>query len=373
MAKFPQRLEGWPYKVLIICRRGLSDIIWALPLITAIKSLFPTAKIDWMIDDKYADFISCVKGVDDKVIYPRGDVWPLLKPFKPLFRPLVQALQIVRSFIAKLRDRLYPASFDVEATIAARLLTYLASIRLRVGRKKSFGLHSLNNYAVPVELFSEGHAIDRNIALLYGWAKDLKLKPEPPEIILPEETLKRRDEFLEKIKIEKRRYVVMHPGAPYPSRQWSGDGYAELAKSLYENYGYKSVLTWGVGEKGCAWEVVDKAGLENAFLAPDCDLLLLTAIIKEAVLCVAPDTGPLHLASALKIPTVGLYGTTDPAERRPYWGCSRVVSRYPDAKNWAEKKLALDVCPIMQEIPSEEVFAAAAAALEEAAKTGNNL
>jgi ADP-heptose:LPS heptosyltransferase len=96
MAKFPQRLEGWPYKVLIICRRGLSDIIWALPLITAIKSLFPTAKIDWMIDDKYADFISCVKGVDDKVIYPRGDVWPLLKPFKPLFRPLVQALQIVR-------------------------------------------------------------------------------------------------------------------------------------------------------------------------------------------------------------------------------------------------------------------------------------
>jgi heptosyltransferase-1 len=104
--------------------------------------------------------------------------------------------------------------------------------------------------------------------------------------------------------------------------------YAEVASGLIER-GYEVVVNAGPGEEPLAEWIAEKTS--GAARAVKCTLAQLIALMRRIRLTIAGDTGPLHLASALGCPVVGIYGPTDPSRNGPFGTRSRVL-RSPESR-----------------------------------------
>jgi ADP-heptose:LPS heptosyltransferase len=110
--------------------------------------------------------------------------------------------------------------------------------------------------------------------------------------------------------------VVLHPGAALPARRWPAERWAEVARRLQDE-GHVVVLTGGPDERGLAEQVALDGGVPaDRVLAGRTSPVELAGVIGAARLVLAPDTGVAHLATALRTPSVLLFGPTPPA----LWG-----------------------------------------------------
>ena len=111
-------------------------------------------------------------------------------------------------------------------------------------------------------------------------------------------------------------YIVVNPGGGWRSKCWPAERYGELCAEMWNRHGLRAVVNAGPGEEELAGGVVRAAGLAKPFVVQPA-LPELAAILAQARLVVAADTGPLHLAAALGTHVVGLFGPTDPARNGP--------------------------------------------------------
>jgi heptosyltransferase-1 len=122
-------------------------------------------------------------------------------------------------------------------------------------------------------------------------------------------------------------FVLLSPGAGWGAKRWPAARYGAVAKNLGEA-GFAVVVNCGPGEEPLAQEIARAGGPVVQILA--LDLAELVAVTRVAALVIAGDTGPMHLASALNIPVVAIFGPTDPARNGPFHGRSRVL-RHPES------------------------------------------
>ena len=113
-------------------------------------------------------------------------------------------------------------------------------------------------------------------------------------------------------------FVVINPGAGWPSKTWPADWYGAVAKHVGQTRSLPTVVVWaGDEERRVADRIVARSG-GHAVGAPSTNLLELAAVLREARIVLGSDTGPLHLAVAVGTPCVGLYGPTRPEDCGPY-------------------------------------------------------
>jgi heptosyltransferase-1 len=119
------------------------------------------------------------------------------------------------------------------------------------------------------------------------------------------------------------KFAVLNPGAGWGAKRWPPERYGEVARELADS-GISSILNYGPGEE----ELVRIAeGTSGGAARPmNCTLTELIALTRRARLFIGGDTGPLHLAAALQVPVVAIYGPTDPARNGPY-GTRSIVFR----------------------------------------------
>ena len=112
-------------------------------------------------------------------------------------------------------------------------------------------------------------------------------------------------------------FYVLNPGGGWLSKCWPAERYGELHRKLAQRHGWHGVVTVGPGEENLAHDLIHAAGNEPPVEIP-LALGPLMALLRRAKFMVSADTGPLHLASALGTPVVGLFGPTDPARNGPF-------------------------------------------------------
>jgi heptosyltransferase-1 len=122
--------------------------------------------------------------------------------------------------------------------------------------------------------------------------------------------------------------VLINPGAGWGAKQWPPERYGEVARALAAD-GLKTLINYGPGEESLARAVEEASG--GAADAVPCTLGELIALTRRARLFIGGDTGPMHLAAALAIPVVGIFGPTDPARTGPY-GARSIVLRSPESR-----------------------------------------
>ena len=130
------------------------------------------------------------------------------------------------------------------------------------------------------------------------------------------------------------RYVLMNPGAGWGAKRWPAERYAAVAAEL-ARMGHATVVNVGPGEERMVEGIC--AGAEDSTFAMNGSIGQLIACTRRARLFIGGDTGPLHLAAALQVPVVGIYGPTDPARNGPFQ-TRALVLRHPESKRDHSRK-----------------------------------
>jgi ADP-heptose:LPS heptosyltransferase len=151
-------------------------------------------------------------------------------------------------------------------------------------------------------------------------------------------------------------FTILNPAGGWASKLWPAERFGELARGLRQR-GLRSIVTWGPGEERLADQVV-AASDGAAVRSFRTSLLAFVELARRARLVVAADTGPLHLACAVRAPVVALFGPTDPARNGPF-DPEDVVVRKPPPCAPCYSRGCTRHAGIMAEIPVEKVLAAA--------------
>jgi heptosyltransferase-1 len=120
-------------------------------------------------------------------------------------------------------------------------------------------------------------------------------------------------------------FAILNPGAGWGAKRWPAERYGRVARALAED-GVRAIINYGPREEDLAYAA--EAASDGAAVALKCSITELIALTRRARLFIGGDTGPLHLAAALQVPVVAIFGPTDPARNGPYGTCS-VVLRNP--------------------------------------------
>jgi heptosyltransferase I len=155
--------------------------------------------------------------------------------------------------------------------------------------------------------------------------------------------------------------ALINPGAGWGAKRWPVERYAEVAEGMIRR-GFRVIVNAGPGEEELAQFIARET--RGAAVALCCSLDQLIALTGRVRLAIAGDTGPLHLACALRRPVVGIYGPTDPSRNGPFGTRFRVL-RSPESRRDHTRHSAPEAG--MLSISSEDVLQAADALLHESA------
>lgn len=296
----PQINVGQSPRVLIPRLSHIGDCILTLPVVNAIKDRFPDSFIAWAIESP-GDFL--VKGcdaVDQVITIPKG--W-LKKP--------MQAWSLRR----QLRAFDFDISIDPQSLTKSAGIGWMSGAKQRIGLTKPWGRELapwLNNINVSVKL---KHVVDRSLEMLE--VIGITNPAARFDLQVPDSAISFASAIAADSKL-KSGFVVINPGAGWKSRQWSNKRFGAVASYLREEYGLASLVSWfGDQEEQMADEIVASSD-GHAIKAPSTRLWELAALIQRSRFFVGCDTGPSHLAGALSVPCVTLFGTTEPNVSAPY-------------------------------------------------------
>ncbi len=126
------------------------------------------------------------------------------------------------------------------------------------------------------------------------------------------------------------RWGAVLPGGSWESKRWSAEGFAAIARTMAERCGHPTLIVWGPPEEEDARRIAALAG-EGARLAPPSSIREMAALLAEAALLVSTDCLGRHLAIAAGVPTLGIFGTTDPRDWTPRTGLHPTIGG-PDGR-----------------------------------------
>lgn len=326
-------------RFLLVRLGSLGDVIHAIPAAAALRAHAPDARIDWLVDPRYAGVVQMVRGVDHAIaVDPRGSKGELLAA--------IRALRATR----------YDASFDVQGLIKSAVLTRLAGARRTFGLPKAHLRESLARffYTDTPDLGGAAHVVHKALAMVAAVgavrsvpAFPLNLPPSPPA-----EQMSRRHPA---------GFALLNPGGAWPNKQWPAERFGELAARIRASHGLPSVVIWGPGEEGRAAQVV-AASQGAAEISPPTRIADLFGLSQTARVVVSGDTGPLHIAGAVGAPLVALFGPTI-AERNGPWAPADVVVARTDRCVCLYQRQCRRGARCIDDIGVDEVAAAVAARL----------
>ncbi|RME72372.1 MAG: lipopolysaccharide heptosyltransferase family protein [Planctomycetota bacterium] len=299
-----------PQRILIVRLSALGDVVHALPVLDALRTAFPRARIDWWIEHRFASLLEPHPQIDH--------VWRWRRERgRGLGGVLRDAHALLRCAGAIRRVR-YDWAIDVQGNLRSGLCTLLSGARWRVG-------FAHGDTTEPAHAFYDRrvrgprgrvHRVRKNLALLE--ALGIPVASARPQLAASDTARQRMRTALGPH--AERPFVALHPGVSRfgAFKRWAPERFAALATALHRERGLPSLVTWGPGERAVAERVCALAP-RAARLAPATGSLdELMALYERARLVIGVDTGPLQVAAALGTPTLTLFGPKDPHVHGPW-------------------------------------------------------
>ncbi|MGA6826596.1 lipopolysaccharide heptosyltransferase II [Nitrospira sp. NS4] len=300
-------------RILLIKPSSLGDIIHALPALSALRRRFPQAHITWLVKREWAQIVEGHPDLNEVIAADlRWPSWPRL--------------------VARLRRAQYDLVIDLQGLLRSGLLTQLTGASVRIGfaagregsrwcytdRVVLAGSESLAWRLIPV------HAVDRNLALVAHVGADVTR----PRFVFPDLTQEDRrvTQMLGDHGIRPGdRMIAVAPVDRHRVRSWPLERFAEAAAQLAALWQVKVVVLGTSGQREIVQPFVRRMSSGVVDLVGKTTIRELAAMLRRATLLLANDSAPLHLASALGVPVVGLFGPTSVVRARPYGDRHRIV------------------------------------------------
>lgn len=350
-----------PRTILIVKLSAIGDVVQTLPMAEALREQFPTARIDWLVEEEASDLLLGHPALD-RVLVSRRKYW--LKQLRQKGqRRLV--IQEILKFLRSLRSIEYDWVIDNQGLFKSGLMVLLSRGKRKIGFQPAAGIADEGNYLFTRERYKplsiEKHALERYLDLI----RQLGVKINKPVLKFPV-----ADELRERVKakffqkgLSLSPLVVIHPLAKWPTKQWPAKNFARLADNLLD-LGTTVVFTGSSEDRGEIKKICElmNHNLQDLNLAGRTSLKELAALFSLANLVITTDTGPMHLAAAVQAYVIALFGPTAPWRTGPYGPNHVIIRKNLPCSPCLQKTCSAKRC--MELISVEEVLAAAKEKLE---------
>ncbi len=297
-----------PKSICILRLSAIGDVCNACAVVQAIQRQWPTTHITWIMGKLEAQLLGDLENIEvlsfDKKKGLKGylEIWSLLKGRK--FDALLHMQTALRASIVSLGVKAkYKLGFDAQ----------------RSSDMQSFFI----NHKVPSP--KSAHVLDG----FTQFAKELGVTDLSLHWNIP---ISEQDEQWASVKVNNKATVVVVPAASKSYKNWTAKGYAQVIEHLVKK-GFQVILAGSPAqvEIDLAAQVVKESQANVVNLVGQSSLKQMLALLKQAKLVIAPDTGPAHMAVAVNTPVLGLYAHHNPLRTGPYLYRDYVVSAYQEA------------------------------------------
>lgn len=286
-------------RVLLIKTSSLGDVIHTLPALTDAMRAIDGIRFDWVVEENFAD-IPALHPAVDQVIPVAIRRWR-----KNLLKTWFSGEW--KAFKKRLKNTQYDLVIDAQGLLKSAWLTRYSDAPI-AGFDDKCAREPLASYFYDHKYFVEPqqHAVER-VRQLLAQALHYQLSPEMGDYAL------KREQFLD---TTSEPYIVFLHGTTWKSKHWPEENWVALAKKLDEQ-GWVIRLPWGNENERARAERIAKQ-IQHGQVLPRLGLTGMARQIAGASACVAVDTGLGHLAAALDVPCISLYGPTLPGKVGAY-------------------------------------------------------
>ncbi len=329
--------------MLIVKPSSLGDVVHSLPFLNAMKRCFPDAEIHWVVAKGLEDLLEGHPMID-KLIVINKDLWKKLSQTG-------KTLKEIRELFKQLRNEKYDIVVDLQGLLRSGLITWATHAPVRIGFQEAREGSRLF-YTKKVKTSRDMHAVDRymKIAAELGCDGHERVFPFPHSPKASDETGK-----LSSLGP----YAVLVPGARWKTKIWPAESFGKVASMLP----LRSVIVGCSADKTIGDEVVSRSGKKAISVVGETSIKKLIDVMRTAEVVITNDSGPMHIAAALNIPVIAIFGPTSPHKTGPY-GKGHVVLQSRAECVPCFRRACRDNIRCMKEITPEAVYHEAMKILE---------
>jgi heptosyltransferase I len=309
-------------RMLIVRLGAMGDVIHGLHAAAALRAAFPETLVGWLIEERWAELLCTLPTPRSG---PRSAQRPLVDRVHTVntgqwrHAPFSAATwERVAASLSDLRAARYEIAIDLQGAVRSSLLARWSGAPVIYGAAQP--RENLATMFYTRRIISGGeHIVQQNLSLAEAVARrTLKIPP----VQLPRDPAAEQECDQRLTAKAMQEFLLLNPGAGWGAKQWPAERYGQVAKQLLQD-GLKSLINIGPGEEDLAHAVeAASGGAAETFSGSFTQLIALT---RRARLFIGGDTGPMHLAAALGVPVVAIFGPTDPARNGPFGTRARVL------------------------------------------------
>jgi heptosyltransferase I len=296
-----------PEELFVLRFSALGDVCQMVPVIRSISSQWPDTRITWCLGRQEYELLGDIPGIDF-VLFEKSHGWRAYRDLRSKMK--------TRYF-----DVLMHAQFSMRSNLASRMIK--AGIRLGYDRQRSKDLHSLFiTNRIPQNRGQ--HVMDGYFS--FAEALGITRREIRWEIPIPEAA-----QAFARRKLPKDDPVLMvNPCSSHPLRNWATENLAKVADYAAAHHGFQVVLCGGTTRR----EAIAGEKIASVMRNPVINLIgkdtikQLLAMLAHARLLITPDSGPMHMATAVGTPVIGLHAASNPERSGPYFSRQWCVDRY---------------------------------------------
>ncbi len=325
-------------KILIVKLSSIGDVVHTLPSLYALRSAYPMAEIDWLVEEEAKGIIKGNPMINNLVVVKKrgflkdpGRTWRVAKGLKA---------------------RGYDMVIDFQGLFKSGIWVYLSGARRRIGfdKGREFSHIFLNDKLDPYD--PDKHAVDRYLQLArYAGGKveevrfPFKFSEDEKESVLG--LLKEGN------MVKNESFIILSPSARWETKLWGVEKFAELAEEINKRFGFKVVLVGSEADRGLLHEIASTAN-SVINLGGRTTLKELAFLMKLSLLVISVDSGPMHIASAVGTPVVAIFGPTAPWRTGPYGNNNIIFRRVLECSPCFSRRCGDNIC--MKDITVREVM-----------------
>lgn len=289
-------------KILIIRLKPVGDTILISPVFRNLKKLFPESQIDVVVYPSATSALGCNPHISNIIILKRKNLNKLLFYIKLLFTP-------------------YDISIDFINNPTSTMISLFAGAKIKIGNDSPRNFF----YSHRLHFGSKEYTCINNLRTLIPLGLK-SLKDFMPEFFIPPRDKITAEKILQRLGVKpKEKLIGIFASAKYPTRQYTPEGFAELAKLIMRDFSCKVIFLFGYNDISTVNAI--KKNIEPnpkmIFIPDTISLGEMAGVMSRLHYLITNDTGPKHLGTALNIPTITIFGATDdivwnPADKKRF-------------------------------------------------------
>jgi lipopolysaccharide heptosyltransferase I len=316
--------------ILIIKPSALGDIVHTLPVLEPLKRKYPQAKITWLVRKEFASLIENHDDIDGLIIFDRKLI------AKSWYSPA--AMKELARLFKTLKKGSFDLVIDFQGLFRTALFAKITGCKRRIGMSNAREFANLFYTDKITPPSDSNHIVDYYFKILN--ALDIKIDNVKYGLKISSQSQDYIDGLLAEKNVEKNNYIAFLPGSAQAIKCWPAKNFAKLAEALSAQANLKIIAAGTASEKQQIENIVRQSRTPIINLAGQTNVSQLAALLGGAKMVIGNDTGPGHIAFAMGVPTIFIFGPSNPQRVAPYKSPQSIVAIDPDNRGSDYKSFA---------------------------------